>query len=68
MNIAMVSGKNTLARGRVSDIIGGRVQAQIISTASASVLLEKNARVQIGEPRVTGGNAYAQNRSLFQRR
>ena len=68
MNIAMVSGKNTLARGRVSDIIGGRVQAHIISTAGASVLLEKNARVQIGEPRVTGGNAYTQNRSLFQRR
>jgi hypothetical protein len=68
MNVAMVSGSNTLARGRVSDIVGGRVQAQIVSTASTRVLLEKNARVQIGEPRATGGKGYAPARFLLQRR
>jgi hypothetical protein len=35
----LVSGTNTLARGGVSDIIGGGVQAHFIRTARASVLL-----------------------------
>lgn len=65
MNIAMVSGRRTVARGRVADIVGGRVQAQIVSTVSASVQLEKNTRVQIAEPRASGGVAYRQNRLLL---
>jgi hypothetical protein len=67
MNIAMVSGRKTVARGRVADIVGGRVQAQIVSTVSSSVFVEKNAKVQIAEPRATGGMAYQQNRFLFKR-
>jgi hypothetical protein len=67
MNIAMVSGRKTVARGKVADIVGGRVQARIVSTVSSSVFVEKNAKVQIGEPRTTGGIAYRQNKFLFRK-
>ncbi len=67
MNIAMVSGSKTVARGRVADIVGGRVQAKIISTLTTSTTIEKNTRVQIGEPRATGGASYKQNRYIFKR-
>jgi len=67
MNIAMVSGRKTVARGKVSDIVGGRVKAQIVSTVTSSVSVEKNARVQIAEPRVTGGMSYRQNRLVFKK-
>lgn len=67
MNIAMLAGQKTVARGRVADIVGGQVQAQIVSTTTTSVLLEKNAKVQIGEPRATGGAVYRKNRFLFKR-
>lgn len=65
MNVAMVAGRQNVAHGRVVDIIGGRVQAQILSTLSASTFIEKNTKVQIGEPRATGGAVYQQNRNLF---
>jgi hypothetical protein len=58
MNIALVSGRNTVARGRVSDIVGGRIKSEIISTVEASVNIDRNVRVQIGEPRFTGGKPY----------
>jgi len=67
MNVAMVSGRRTVARGRVADIVGGRVKAQIVSTVTASVFVEKNARVQIAEPRASGGKSYQQNRMLLRR-
>ncbi|KPJ96270.1 MAG: hypothetical protein AMJ53_01075 [Gammaproteobacteria bacterium SG8_11] len=67
MNIAMVAGKKTVARGKVADIVGGQVSAQIVSTITASVSLEKNAKVQIGEPRTMGGTQYQQNKFLFMR-
>ncbi len=67
MNIAMVSGSKTVARGQVADIVGGRVQAKIISTLTTSTPIEKNTRVQIGEPRATGGISYKQNRFIFKR-
>ena len=68
MNIAMVSGSKTVARGRVADIVGGQVTARILSTIASTVAIEKNAKVQIGEPRSLGGIAYRKNRYLFKRR
>jgi len=67
MNIALVSGRKTVARGRVADIVGGRIKTEIVSTISSSVNIEKNTRVQIGEPRVTGGGSYRKSRYLFKR-
>ena len=58
MDIAVVSGSKTVARGRVEDIVGGQVTTQIVSTAATTVAIEKNAKVQIGEPRSLGGIAY----------
>ena len=67
MNLALVSGRNIVARGRVADIVGGRIKTEIVSTNAASVNIEKNTRVQIGEPRTTGGQPYRQDRFLFNR-
>ena len=67
MNINLVSGSKTVARGRVADIVGGRIKTEIISTITSSVSIEKNTRVQIGEPRATGGQSYRQGRFLFNR-
>lgn len=58
MNIAVVSGSKTVARGRVEDIVGGQVTAQIVSTLTTTVAIEKDAKVQIGAPRSLGGIAY----------
>jgi len=67
MNINLVSGRKTVARGRVADIVGGRIKTKIVSTITTSVNIEKNTRVQIGEPRTTGGQPYRQSRFLFNR-
>ena len=67
MNINLVSGSKTVARGRVADIVGGRIKTEIVSTITSSVNIEKNSRVQIGEPRATGGQSYRKGRFLFNR-
>jgi len=67
MNIAMVSGRKTVARGKVADIVDGRIKAQIVSTVTSSVFVEKNAKVQIAEPRATGGVSYRKNRFVFRK-
>jgi hypothetical protein len=67
MNINLVSGRKTVARGRVSDIVGGRIKTEILSTITPSVNIEKNTRAQIGEPRATGGQSYRKGRFLFNR-
>lgn len=49
MAISMVSGGNTLVRGKVADISGGQLSAEVHSVVGESVQLESGARVQIGE-------------------
>lgn len=49
MAISMVSGGNTLVRGKVADIAGGQVSAEVHTVVGQSVQLESGARVQIGE-------------------
>ncbi|VAW63238.1 hypothetical protein MNBD_GAMMA09-499 [hydrothermal vent metagenome] len=67
MNISMMSGIKVVARGQVADIIAGQVSANIVSTSSSSVLIEKNAKVQISEPRSMGGSPFRRKRFLFRR-
>ena len=49
MAISMVSGAATVARGKVADISGGQVTAEVTTTVSASVELAAGSKVQIGE-------------------
>lgn len=49
MAVSMVSAGATLVRGRVADISGGEVTAEVHTTVGASVQLDAGARVQIGE-------------------
>lgn len=67
MNLSLVAGRNSVARGRIKDIVGGKIKTEITSTFQASVKIEKNTRVQIGEPRVTGGKSYQRSRFIFRR-
>ncbi len=48
MAVSMVSRGAALARGRVADISGGRVTAEVQTVVGDSVQLEMGARVQIG--------------------
>ena len=49
MAVSMVSAGSTLVRGRVADISGGEVTAEVHTTLGESVQLASGARVQIGE-------------------
>lgn len=49
MAVSMVSAGATLVRGRVADISGGEVTAEVHTTVGESVQLDSGARVQIGE-------------------
>jgi len=49
MAVSMVSAGATLVRGKVADISGGEVTAEVLTTVGMSVQLESGARVQIGE-------------------
>lgn len=49
MAVSMVSAGSTLVRGRVADISGGEVTAEVHTTLGESVQLDSGARVQIGE-------------------
>jgi len=49
MAVSMVSTGATLVRGRVADISGGQVTAEVHTVIGTSVQLDKGTRVQIGE-------------------
>jgi hypothetical protein len=49
MAVSMVSAGTTSVRGRVADISGGEVTAEVHTVVGASVQLASGARVQIGE-------------------
>ena len=49
MAMSMMTAGATLVRGRVADISGGQVIAEVHTTVGASVQLGSGARVQIGE-------------------
>jgi len=49
MAVSMVSAGATAVRGRVADISGGEVTAEVHTTVGKSVQLESGARIQIGE-------------------
>ena len=49
MAVSMVSGGATLVRGRVADISGGQVTAEVHTVVGDSVQLDMGTRVQIGE-------------------
>jgi hypothetical protein len=49
MAVSMVSAGATLVRGRVADISGGEVTAEVHTILGESVQLDSGARVQIGE-------------------
>ncbi|MDZ7754068.1 MAG: hypothetical protein U5S82_21115 [Gammaproteobacteria bacterium] len=49
MAVSMVSGGATLVRGRVADIAGGQVSAEVHTVLGESAQFESGARVQIGE-------------------
>jgi hypothetical protein len=49
MSISMVSAGATLVRGRVADISGGQVTAEVHTVVGTSVQLDTGTRVQIGE-------------------
>ena len=49
MAVSMVSGSSTVARGKVADIAGGQVMAEISTTVGATVEMAAGSRVQIGE-------------------
>ncbi len=49
MAVSMVSAGATLVRGKVADISGGEVTAEVHTTVGESVQLDSGARVQIGE-------------------
>ena len=59
MNVMMQSGGKTVATGTVRDIVGGRVTAHVLKTMTKTVLLEKNAIAQIGEPRSIGKKQFS---------
>ncbi len=65
MNMAMVSGRKTVAQGTVVDIAGSHVIAQVVSTVSKTIVVEKNTKVQLGEPGSMGGINYSQKLNLF---
>jgi hypothetical protein len=65
MNVMMQSGGKTVARGTVRDIVGGQVTAQVMSTIATTVSMEKNAKVQIAEPRSMGSKQVNMGRLLF---
>ena len=65
MNLSLISGNVTVARGRVADIVGGRIKASILSTQTSSVYVEQSTQVQIGEPRATGGIGYKTSKFRF---
>ena len=67
MNMAMVSDRKTVAQGTVVDIVGSHVVAQVVSTVSKTIVVEKNTKVQIGDPRSMGGIKYSQKLNLFNR-
>lgn len=68
MNMAMVSDRKTVAQGAVVDITGGHVVAQVVSTLSKTIKVEKNTKVQLGEPVSMGGINYSQKLNLFNRK
>jgi hypothetical protein len=49
MAVSMVAAGATLVRGRVADISGGQVTAEVHTVVGASVQLDTGTRVQIGE-------------------
>jgi len=49
MAVSMVSAGTTLVRGRVADIAGGQVTAEVHTVVGTSVQLDTGTRVQIGE-------------------
>ena len=49
MSISMISADATLVRGRVADISGGQVTAEVHTVVGTSVQLGSGTRVQIGE-------------------
>ncbi len=49
MAVSMVSAGATLVRGRVADISGGQVTAEVHTVVGTSVQLDTGTRVQIGE-------------------
>ncbi len=49
MAVSMVSAGATMVRGKVADISGGEVTAEVHTTIGESVQMESGARVQIGE-------------------
>lgn len=49
MAVSMVSEGASLARGRVADISGGQVTAEVLTLVGTSVTLAAGTRVQIGE-------------------
>jgi hypothetical protein len=68
MNMAMVADRKTVAQGTVIDIAGDHVVAQVASTLSKTIMVEKNTKVQLGEPGSMGGINYSQNLHLFNRK
>ena len=54
-NVMVQAGGRTVARATIDDITDGRVSASVLTTVSETLTLERDTKVQIGEPRSIGG-------------
>ncbi len=64
MNMAVVANRKTVAQGTVVDIVGRHVVTQVVSMLTNKLVVEKNTKVQLGEPR-NMGRKYSQKLNLF---
>ncbi|MBU4295131.1 MAG: hypothetical protein L6365_05640 [Desulfobulbaceae bacterium] len=64
MDVMIQSGRKTVAKGKIEDIVAGEVKARIQQTKEKTMALEKDTKVQIAEQRTMASMAVNQEQML----